>query len=225
MPSLNRNDKIMCENCGIEATRINLDRYKKRCSVRLLCCPNCLNFLNKPRIDRNFRFAKKQSVPKPDVTFKWKLCYELFPGFYALRQHKNSQHCFQIKTANVVPDDFINEVDDAGVKEELRSCEYSLVDSELQKPRHKVFNFAIDNFNAKVVDEKLDFFFSKMKCAEKVSIAFGFILKEIEDVRYRYMYAHENNTLLDRSKPDWFKEDVTTLKNLSSKMMTSSSRV
>ena len=51
-----------------------------------------------------------------------------------------------------------------------------------------------------IVNEKLDNFFKNLKCAAKVNLAFVFILKNIEDGGFRYFYAHENNTLLDRSK-------------------------
>ena len=51
------------------------------------------------------------------------------------------------------------------------------------------------------MNEKLDhFFYNNLKCAAKLNLAFGFILKNVEDGGFRYFYAHENNTLLDRSK-------------------------
>ena len=43
--------------------------------------------------------------------------------------------------------------------------------------------------------------------------AFGFIQKNIEDGGFRYFYAHENNTLLDRSKLVCTHDDLTTLKD------------
>ena len=60
--------------------------------------------------------SEGHSTPKPDVTFKWKLFCQDFSGFYALRQHKNTQRGFPIKTTNVGPDDIINEVDEANSK-------------------------------------------------------------------------------------------------------------
>ena len=161
--------------------------------------------------DLNYQIAKKRSVPKPHVTFQCKLCYEEFPGFHALRQHKNSQHGFQIKTTEVVPDDIINKVDDTCLKEELRSCQHFLVESELEKERQKEFKQAIDNFNAKTVNENPDQFFSYSKCAPKVILAFGFNLKNIEVGRYRYFHAHENKTMLDGSKPICIMKDLTSL--------------
>ena len=92
MPSLNRYEKITCENCGTQTTKLNLARHKKRCSAGTLHCSHCLNFSTKLQNDLNYHIAKKHSVPKPDITFKCKLCYAEFPGFYALRQHRNTQH-------------------------------------------------------------------------------------------------------------------------------------
>ena len=52
-----------------------------------------------------------------------------------------------------------------------------------------------------------------MKSAAKVNLAFGFILKNIEDGGLRYFYAHENNTLLDRSKLVCTHDDFAKLKD------------
>ena len=89
------------------------------------------------------------------------------------------------------------DVEDHSLREELHSCEHFLMDSDLARARHKVFNYAVENLNAKNVDEKLDHFFNNLKCAAKVNLAFGFILRNIEDGGFTYFYAHENNTLMD----------------------------
>ena len=161
-------------------------------------CTHCPNFLTKSQNDLNYHFAKKHSAPKPEVTFKCKLCYQEFPGFYALRQQRNTQHTMQIGsgTRDVDVEHILAYVDDHKLREELRSCQHFLVDSELDRARHKVFNYAVETLNETVVNEKLDHFFNKLKCAAKVNLAFGFILKNIEDGGFRYFYAHENNTLL-----------------------------
>ena len=74
------------------------------------------------------------------------------------------------------------------------------MDSEIEKARHKIINYAVKTLNETVVNEKLDHFLNNSKCAAKVNLDFGFILKNMEDAGFRYFYAHENNTLLDRSK-------------------------
>ena len=101
----------------------------------------------------------------------------------------------EIWTCNTVGD-----VEDLRLREKLRSCQHLLTDSELERSRHKVFNYAVEFLNEAIVNEKLDNYFHNLKCAAKVNVAFGFILKNIEDGGFRYFYAHENNTLLDRSK-------------------------
>ena len=180
-------------------------------------CTQCPNFTTKSQSDYIYFIPKKYRAPKSIVIFMWKLCHQQFPGFYALRQHKNTQHGFSIKTANVGPDGIINDVDDANLKEELRSFQHFLVNSELERSRHKVFNYAIDNLNAKSVDEKFDQFFYKLKGAAKVNLAFGLEMKNIEEGGFRYFYAHENNTLLDRSKLVCTHDDLAKFKDFLNK--------
>ena len=199
MPSLIREEKTACENCGTQTTRNNNVRHKKRCSVGTLYCNQCPNFSTKSQNDLHFHIATKHSAPKLDVTFKCKLCYQEFPGFYTLRQHRNSQHTMQIGsgTRDVNLEHIVGDVEDHSLREELHSFQHFLVDSELERARHKVFNYAVEALNETIVNEKLDHFFNNLKCAAKANLAFGFILKNIEDGGFGYFYAHENNTLLD----------------------------
>ena len=96
MPSLNRYEKVICENCGTQTTMLNLARQKKSCSAGTLYCTQCPNFSTKSQNDLNYHIAKKHSAPKPDVTFKCILRYQEFPGLYASRQHRNTHHGMQI---------------------------------------------------------------------------------------------------------------------------------
>ena len=111
----------------------------------------------------------------------------------------------------------VGDVDDHSLREELRSCQHFWVDSELERARHKVFIYAVELLNETIVNEKLNQFFNNLKCAAKVKLAFGFILKNIEDGGLRYIYAHENNTLLDRSKLVCTHDDLAKLKNFLNK--------
>ena len=120
-------------------------------------------------------------------------------------------------TRDVDAEHIVGEVDDHKLREELRSCQHFLVDSELERARHKVFNYAVETLNETIVNEKLDHFFNNLKCAAKVNLAFDFILKKIEDGGFRYFYAHENNTLLDRSKPVCTSDDSAKLKDFLNK--------
>ena len=124
MPALDRNVKVTCENCGTSVTKINLSRHKSRCSGWTLFCPKCLNFSTKSRIDLNSHIAKKHSASEPSIRFKCKLCHAEFPGFYALPEHKNTQHGSQIGfgASNFNVDDIVEDVDDQSLREELESC-------------------------------------------------------------------------------------------------------
>ena len=159
---------------------------------------NVTKFSTKSQNNLNYDVAKKHSAPKPDVTFKCKLCYQEFPEFYALRQHRNTQHGMQIGsgTRDVHLQHKVGDVEDHSFREELGSCQHFLVDSELEKARHKVFNYAMEILNETIVIEKLDHFFNNLKCAATVNLAFGSILKNIEDGGFRF-FTHT------KTKPCW----------------------
>ena len=87
--------------------------------------------------------------------------------------------------------------DDKSLEEDLQSCRHFLVCSEIQKATNSVFNFVVNNLTAQDLGEKLDRVLDNIKCAAKPNLALGFTLKNIEDGKFRYFYAHENNTLLE----------------------------
>ena len=75
----------------------------------------------------------------------------------------------------------------------------------------------MEALNETMVNEKVDHFFNNLKCAAKMNLAFGFILKNFENGGLRYFYAHKNNTLLDRSKLVCTHDDLAKLKNFLNK--------
>ena len=68
----------------------------------------------------------------------------------------------------------VGDVEDQRLREELRSCQSFLVDSNLEWARHKVFNYTVETRIETIVNDKLDHFFNYLKCAEKLSLPFGF---------------------------------------------------
>ena len=52
-----------------------------------------------------------------------------------------------------------------------------------------------------------------MKCAAKVNLALGFILRNVETNDYRYYYPHENNLLLDKAFLLSNRNDLLVLQN------------
>ena len=183
-------------------------------------CPKCPNFSTKSGDDLNYHIAKKHSVPRPSVTYKCKLCHAEFPDFYALRQHKSTQHGTQIGFGanNIDVEDIVGAADDQSLREELESCKHFLSDTEMKKRRHRVLNLAMSSFDVSFLNDKLDKVFKKLKCAAKCNLAFGFVLKNFEDGMCRYFYAHENNTIMERAELVCTQADMTSLKDRMQKM-------
>ena len=117
------------------------------------------------------------------------------------------------RTRVVDVEHLVGDVEDHRLREELRSCQHFLVDSDLERSSHKVLNYSVETLNETIVNEKLDLFLNNLNCEAKVNLAFGFILKNIGDGGFRNSYAHENKTLLDRSKPVCTHDDLAELKD------------
>ena len=183
LPWLNRREKATCAKCGTQTTKNNIVRHQKRCSVGTLYYTQCPNFSLLSQDDLNYHVAKKHSVARPSITYKCKLCHAEFPGFYALRQHENTQHGTQIGfgASNVDVENIVGDVDDQSLREEVENRKHFLTDTEMEKGRHRVFNFAMSSFDISLLHDKLDYVFKELKCAAKVNLAFGFVLRNIED--------------------------------------------
>ena len=215
MPSLFRKEKNTCEKCDIQTTENNILRHKRRCSARTLYCTQCPIFSTLSQYELNYHVAKKHSVPRPSITYKCKLCFAEIPGFYALRQHKNTQHGTQIGfgASNIDVKDIVGDIDDQSLREDLESCKHFLTDTEMENGRRRVFNFAMSSYDKSLLNEKLDYVFKELKCAAKVNLAFGFDLKNVEDGMCRYFHAHEDNTLMERAKLVCTQAVMTNLKD------------
>ena len=122
--------------------------------------------------------------------------------FFSLRYHKQRYHTAESTSSGEKAEKkgLADAGDDKCLEEELQSCRHFLVYSEIQKRRQSVFNFVANNLTAQVIEEKLDRVLDKLKWAAKLNWVLGFMLKNMEDGKIRYFYAHENNTLLEQSK-------------------------
>ena len=76
----------------------------------------------------------------------------------------------------------------------------------------------MSSFDISLLNNKLDYVIKELKCAANVNIAFGFVLKKNEDGMCRYFYAHENNTVMEKSKLVCAPDDVANLKEKLQKM-------
>ena len=59
---------------------------------------------------------------------------------------------------------------------------------------------------------ELEEVFNKLDSAAKIKNALGFVLRNIETGEYRFFYAHENNTLFEKSHLLCTKADLITKK-------------
>ena len=221
MPSLIREEKINRKHCGTQVTRNNIVRHKKRCSVGTLFCTQCPNFSTLPQDDLIYHVAKKHNVPRHSITYNCKLCHAEFPSFYALRQHKDAQPATQIGfgASSIDVKEIVGDVDDQSLRVKLASRKNFFTDTKMENGRHRVFNFAMSSFDIPLLNDKLDYVFEEpTKCAAKVNLAFGFVLKNIEDGMCRYFYAHQNNAIMVRAKLVCTQADMTNLKDRLQKM-------
>ena len=106
-----------------------------------------------------------------------------FQVFFSLRCHKQRYHTAETTTSGekAAVQSLADAGDDRSLEEELQSCRHFLVDSEIQKGRHRVFNFVVNNLTAQVIEEKQNRVLDNLKCAAKLNLALGFNLKNIED--------------------------------------------
>ena len=172
MPALERKVIVNTGNCGTSVTKKHLSRHMSSCSGGTWFCPKWPKFPAKSRDDLNYHFAKKHSVPRPSITYNCKLCHAEFRGFYALRQHKNTQHGTQIGFAASKSDveDKVWEGDDQSLREELESCKQFLTDTEMEHGRRRVFNFVMSSFDMSLPNDELDYVLKELKYAAKVSL-------------------------------------------------------
>ena len=71
--------------------------------------------------------------------------------------------------------------EDNSLKEVLETRKGFLVDNESENGRHRVYNFVMDTLDPKSLLEKLDNMFDSLKSAAKLNVAFGFVLKNVDD--------------------------------------------
>ena len=107
----------------------------------------------------------------------------------------------------------VGAINDESLKEKLETCKHFLVDCEMENGGQKVLSLAMKNMDAHILSQRLDTVFEKFKCAAKLNVAFGFVLKNVEDWTCSFYNAHENNTSIERSKFVATKKDLVKIKN------------
>ena len=210
MPSLNRNEKVQCGDCGNIYVR-----HPKSCQAGIISCPDCKYFTYNKQ-ERNYHVAKKHAPSTSKQSTVCSSCEQEFPSYYSLQQHRRKEHgAKQRKPSDTVAD--LNKIleregeDGVKLKEELSACQHFLVDTEMENGRHKVFNFQMSKLDTKIINEKLEEVFNKLDSAAKIDIALGFVLRNVETGENRYFYAHEHNILFEKSHLLCTKADLITI--------------
>ena len=201
MPSLDRNQQTTCNYYGKNVKKVSLSRHKKSCVSGTKSCPQCPNFFCKTQTEMDQDIATKHAIPSMIAKTKCNICEEEYPSFYSLPRHNKSVHgtTSRIQNVNVNLDEFMGDYDNQVLRQELAACQHFWIGSELVRGRQHVFNFASTNVTLKFLREKIQQVFERLHCAAKVNFALGFVLRNVEDGSYRYLNAHENSLLLDRS--------------------------
>ena len=184
MPSLNRNEKVKCENCGKEYRRDHAARHSKNCVRGVISCSECRYFTYNQQ-EMNYHVAKKHAPSTSKQSTVCSSCEQEFPSYYSLQEHRRKEHgAKQRKPSDTVAD--LNKIveeegeDGEKLKEELSACQHFLVDTEMENGRHKVFNFQMSKLDTKIINEKLEEVFNKLDSAAKINIALGFVLRNVE---------------------------------------------
>ena len=76
----------------------------------------------------------------------------------------------------------------------------------------------MSTFDNSLINKNFYLVFKVVKLAAKVTLAFGFVLKNVEHGSFRLFYAHENSTVMERSKLVSTPDDITNLKEKLQKM-------
>ena len=115
----------------------------KNCSTGIFSCPDC-KYINYNQREMNCQMVKKHAQPSSKQSTICPSCEQKFPSYYSLQQHRRKQHgAKQRKPSYTVAD--LNKIAEKGgedgekLKEELSACQQFLVDTEMEKWRHKVF--------------------------------------------------------------------------------------
>ena len=97
--------------------------------------------------------------------------------------------------------------------EKNSQCQHFLSDSEMENGRHNVYNFKLAELDSQTINDKLERVFESRKCSAKINIALGFVLRNREKGQYCYFYAHENNTVFEKSHLLCTRGDLTRIQD------------
>ena len=158
---------------------------------------NMQNFQHDPyfRIPKSIPHPNQKTSQMPILSssIRWFLVFKI-------TRTESAQRTKVSQTRNVDVTHLVGEADDDRFKEELEDCRYFPVDSQMDNGRHRVCNFAMEILDTHTSSQNLDSMFEKLNCAVKLNVAFGFVLKHVENLTCRYYYSHGKKHSTERSK-------------------------
>ena len=97
-----------------------------------------MNFSTKSRSDIKNHIDKNFSAATARALYKWNICDEDF--------HKGNEHVAQIESVSqsVDVEPILRAVYVKSLKEKPETCKHFLKDTEMNKNKHRVFNFAMN---------------------------------------------------------------------------------
>ena len=108
----------------------------------------------------------------------------------------------------------VGDIEDHRLREELRSCQHFLVDSELERDtKYSITQWKLSTKQS-LTRDLINYFIRQQfeKCSKSES-GFWLHFQKKEDGGFRCFYAHKNKTLLDRSKFVRTHDDLAKLKD------------
>ena len=171
-------------------------------------------FFSAKQREMNHHLTTKTAVSVLEAKTKCITCEKDFLSFYSLQKHQKFEHgkFSRIQDLTVDLEPIMGDYHDQELCEELTTCQHFLDDSEFVRGKQHVFIFA--STNPCFLKKKLQHVFENSLCAAKVNLAHGFVLRNVEDGKYRYFYALENSLILERSQLIAKKEDMLELQNI-----------
>ena len=104
MPTLNRNKKVKCGDCGNVYIRQNIARHRKKCAKGVVSCPDC-KYSTYNQQEMNYHMVKKHAPSSLKQSTVCSSCEQEFPSYYSLQQHRRKAHgAKQRKPSDTVAD-------------------------------------------------------------------------------------------------------------------------
>ena len=202
----------LCEYCGeVFFTKKELFKHRRQHTSDNLC-----KYCKKTFLSTKQKHIHEKAVcyKRPTVIAEPYVCRTCFASFktrWDYMKHREKEHEYRPRrnqTEKFFQDDktytpWIDEKGDTDEKlKEIYQQNAHVIDRGFRQGNHMdEFNFVINNNSTyEELHNHLRDIYQRMNNSFKINMAFGFILKNVEDESYRYFYAHNNAGIFDTPK-------------------------